>query len=226
MISLYPLPQNPIEHCLDDLPSQERPRERLLRLGAARLQDHELVALMLGSGVPGRSAMKLALELMERPWNLESIREIEGLGNAKAAAFLAGLELGKRRARPQGPRLDGPETIFELLAHEVEKKREHFWGFYLSARRRLIHRQVISVGTLTASLVHPREVFAPALERGAAALVVAHNHPSGDPEPSAEDISLTRRLSRAGQVLGVELLDHVIVATDGFCSLRERGEFP
>ena len=226
MLSRYPIPQNHIDSSLDDPIVRERPRERLLRLGAARLQDHELVALILGTGVSGRDVNQLATEVMERPWTLDSLREIAGLGNAKAAAFLAGIELGRRHGRPRGPQLDGPETIYELLAEELDRPREHFWGFYLTARRRLICRELISVGTLTASLVHPREVFRPALERGAAALVVAHNHPSGEPEPSAEDISLTRRLARAGQVMGIELLDHVIVASDGFCSLRERGEFP
>ena len=226
MLSRYSIPQNSTEQCIFDLPTTERPRERLFRLGAEQLKDQELVAIMLGSGGPGRPVMELARELMERPWNLGSIRQVQGLGKAKSAAFLAGLELGKRQARRRGPRLDGPERVYELLAEGVEHKREHFWGLYLSARRRLIHQEVISVGTLTASLVHPREVFKPALEHGAAALLVAHNHPSGDPEPSSEDISLTRRLARAGQVLGIELVDHVIIATDGFCSLRERGDFP
>ncbi len=119
--------------------------------------------------------------------------------------------------------LDGPALVWEYLHDLRDKPQEHFVALYLDARDRLIHRETVSIGTLTASLVHPREVFAPAVERRAAALIVAHNHPSGDPAPSAEDRQATRRLSQAGRLLGIALIDHVVVTRTGYFSFRGKG---
>ncbi len=119
--------------------------------------------------------------------------------------------------------LDGPSLVWQFLHDLRDKPQEHFVALYLDARDRLIHRETVSIGTLTASLVHPREVFAPAVERRAAALIVAHNHPSGDPEPSPEDRQATRRLSQAGRILGIGLLDHVVVTRTGYFSFRGKG---
>ncbi|MGE0494561.1 MAG: DNA repair protein RadC [Vulcanimicrobiota bacterium] len=204
-----------------------RPRERLLSEGPASLTDQELVAVLLGHGVKDHPVSRVAGLLVEEGLGratADSLCRTPGVGQARAAALLAGIELGRRLAVPSGPRIGCPEDVFELLVDMVDYDREHFVALYLDARRRVIGQETVSVGTLTASLVHPREVFAPALQRRAATVVVAHNHPSGDPTPSAEDVALTRRLVRAGELLGVELLDHIVVGRWGFASIRELGE--
>jgi DNA repair protein RadC len=135
----------------------------------------------------------------------------------------AAVEIGRRALAPGGPVLTRPEDVFEWCADMRCADRERFVGLYLDARHRVVRRHTVSVGTLTASLVHPREVFGPAIRARAAALVVVHNHPSGDPEPSPEDCALTERLKEGARLLGVDLLDHVVVARGGFVSFRERG---
>lgn len=133
-------------------------------------------------------------------------------------------EIRRRRYRGRTvPVISGPETVYNLLFPKLKKEhREHFIALYLSTRNRVIAQETISVGSLNASIVHPREVFRPALLHAAAALILAHNHPSGDPEPSQEDADITRRMHEAGKLLGIELLDHVVLAADGYTSLRER----
>ncbi|MBI3564686.1 MAG: hypothetical protein HY079_05770 [Elusimicrobia bacterium] len=178
-------------------PAAERPREKLARRGVEALSDAELVALLLRTGASGRSALELAEGLL---------RDLpEGAG--------AGFER-LRRAR----------VAAGLVPASVRgARKEHFVILCLNARRQLAHCETVSVGTLSASLVHPREVFSPAIAHAAAAVVAVHNHPSGDPTPSAEDREVTRRLSRAGELLGIPLADHVVVSETGFFSFREHG---
>lgn len=214
-----------------DLPETERPRERLARHGAAGLKDEELLALLLRTGVRGRDALALARDLLARypgealaraGWG--ELSRVPGVGASRAAALLAALELAER-LKPGPclqPVLDSPRRVLDQVAGLRGKKVEHFAALYVDARHRLLAQETVSVGTLTASLVHPREVFAPALAHRAAAAFVVHNHPSGDPAPSAEDREVTRRLSRAGALLGVELLDHLVVADGGFYSFKEQ----
>lgn len=225
----YPIPQIEAAGCMRDLPVSQRPREKLLREGPQTLNDAELVAVLLGSGTAGRSALQVARELVARSDLArippQELRRTPGVGPARAASLAAGIELGRRLAFPAGPLVETPEDACELVADMADLDREHFRALYLDARRRMLACETISVGTLTASLVHPREVFRPALRLAAASLVVAHNHPSGDPTPSAEDAALTRRLRRAGEILGIELVDHVIIGRWGFVSLKELGEF-
>jgi DNA repair protein RadC len=201
-----------------------------------QLRDDELLALLLGGGRDGGPALGAARALLAArgldawpalpPAAFRAAIE-PALGAAPdrhARRFAALCELVRRAAGPPaGLEVARPEDIVPLLADWRSERREHFVGFYLNARHRLLARLVISVGSLSASIVHPREVFAPAVERGAAGLVVAHNHPSGDPEPSPEDLSVTRRLADAGELLGIELLDHIVVAERGFVSLKSRG---
>lgn len=211
------------------------PRERLQRLGAEALRDAELLALLLRTGARGRPALALAEALLETRGGLEGLarasagqlRAAGGMGPAKTATLLAALELGRRLA---GRRLRvrdavrGPEDVFRHLhARLRDATREEFRVLLLDGRHRLLGEESVSRGTLTASLVHPREVFRPALREAAASVILAHNHPSGDPTPSLEDREVTRRLGRAGRLLGIPVLDHVVVAEDGFVSLREEG---
>ncbi len=197
------------------------PRERLVQYGPRGLEDWELMALLLGTPRPD-----LARELVRedlRELSLESLQERPGVGLARASTVLAAVELGRRLHRQTGPPVTSPQEAYLLVADLAELRKEHFRCLYLDARRRLLASETISIGTLTASLVHPREVFQPAVARSAASLLVAHNHPSGDPEPSAEDLALTRRLRQAGDILGIELVDHLVVGRGSYVSLKELG---
>jgi DNA repair protein RadC len=216
-----------------DLPAEERPRERLARLGAVALSNRELLALLVGTGARGRSALDVAEGLSGRGLRAlagRSLRELQrerGLGQAKAARLLAALELGARLARERpgaAPAFRTPEDSARyLLPRYSTQPVETFGLLALDVRRRLKHEAVISVGCLTSSLVHPREVFQEAVSARAAALLLFHNHPSGDPEPSAEDVALTRRLASAGTLMGIEVVDHLVLGAGRFVSLRQRG---
>ena len=216
-----------------DLPVEDRPRERLARLGAGALSNRELLAVLVGSGSRRGSALDLAEGLLGaglRELAGRSLAELEGehgLGRAKATRVLAALELGARLAsegRTPAAAFRTPESAARyLLPRYGARPVETFGLLALDVRHRLKHEAVVSVGCLTSSLVHPREVFKEAVSARAAALVLFHNHPSGDPEPSAEDVSITRRLASAGTLLGIEVLDHVILGAGRFVSLKERG---
>lgn len=211
----------------------ERPRERLAERGPEALSEEELLAVVLRTGYSGCSALDLAGELLRRYPDgalgrlpLAELRKQKGIGLSRAAALGAALELARRWAGPAGeplPLVDSPSRVCERLEFLRGKKKEYFIAFYLNACNRLLHQETVSIGTLTASLVHPREVFGPALERSAAGVLVAHNHPSGDLRPSPEDRETTRRLAAAGRILGIPLLDHILVADSGWLSFREQG---
>jgi DNA repair protein RadC len=216
--------------------STDRPRERLRRLGPAALSDAELVALLLRTGGRGADALEVASRLLEQSGGLfglarAGVRELDGsrgIGPAKSAAVCASLELGRRvaaRRLQPGVAIRGPADVFAHFHPSLRlEPHEKFIVLLLDGRQRVLHEHVVSQGTLTASLVHPREVFRPALRESAAAMILVHNHPSGDPTPSCEDREVTRRLVRAGKLLGVRVLDHVVVAERGYCSLNEEGD--
>ena len=218
---------------VQDLPPEDRPRERLARHGAAVLSNGELLALLLGTGSREASALDVAERLGRgglRGLAGRSLVELEhekGLGRAKATRILAALELGARLAaegRGDSPCFRSPQDSARyLLPRYSARPVETFGLLALDVRHRLKHEAVISVGSLTSSLVHPREVFQEAIVSRAAGLVLFHNHPSGDPEPSADDIALTRRLASAGTLLGIEVLDHLVLGAGRFVSLKERG---
>jgi DNA repair protein RadC len=213
----------------------ELPRERLFAQGSGGLSDAELVALALRTGGAGAHATDLAAGLLARHGGLRGLarsdpRELtsfRGIGRAKAATLAAALEIGRRISRRrlrEGDSVRGPDDVFRHFhARLRDACQEHFYVLLLDGRHRILGEEVVSLGTLTASLVHPREVFRPALRASAAALILVHNHPSGDPEPSPEDRSVTERLGRAGELLGIPVLDHVVVAERGFRSLRDEG---
>lgn len=210
------------------LPPPLSPREKLLASGPSQLDEQELFCLVLGRGNPGTPVEEVARELEqlyfespERP-DLEQLLSVKGLGLAKASSVVAAVELGRRTTLWRGRPLHRPEDALPHLDWLQGLEKEHFQALYLDSRRRLICSETISVGTLDASLVHPREVFRPAIRHSAAAVLVAHNHPSGDPEPSAEDMALTSRLDRAGRLLGLPLIDHLIIGKGEWVSLRER----
>ena len=216
---------------IDDTPESERPRERLIESGAGVLTDSDLVAGLFGTGVPGEGVLELAarvatsvpLRRLHRV-PVEELLQVRGMGPARAAQILAAAELGRRLwpDTDSASLVRGPETIFDLTRDIRATNREHFVGFYLNSRNQVLRREIISIGSLNASIVHPREVYQPAIAVSAASLIIAHNHPSGDPTPSEEDLAITRRLIEAGRILGIEMLDHVVVARDAYTSFKER----
>lgn len=220
------------------LGSGDGPRERLGALGAESLSDAELVALLLRTGGGGHDALALAATVLRESGGLGSLATLEGaelsrmpgIGPAKSAALVAALEIGRRVAARRlraGDPVRGPADVFRHFHARVRQARhERFFVLLLDGRHRLLREVVISQGTLTASLVHPREVFRPALREAAAAVVLVHNHPSGDPTPSTEDHEITLRLFEAGTLVGIPVLDHVVVAERGWSSLCELGVLP
>jgi DNA repair protein RadC len=213
----------------------DRPREKLERLGAGTLGDNELVAIVLGQGRANASALDLANALLAGVGGVDGLarartddlRRIAGIGPARAAQVLAAVELGRRtltRAGRQRTQVRSPRALAELLLPQYGSRSvEQFGVVLLDTKRRVLRTTVISVGTLDASIVHPREIFREAIAAGAAALVLFHNHPSGDPEPSEEDVQLTRRLMAGGVLMGIDVIDHMILADVRYCSLREKG---
>ena len=203
-----------------------RPREKLQARGAAALSDYELLMAIIGSGSAHADVTKIARDvrkiLGEKGSNLtyEDLLKIKGLGAAKATQLMASFELWRRQFEvSERPIIDSAEKAVELLGDIRSKKQEYFVCLTLDGANRLIAKRVISIGTLTASLVHPREVFAEAITDRAASIVVAHNHPSGNLEPSIADKEVTERLRQAGEILGIEVLDHLILGGEGFRSV-------
>ena len=204
-----------------------RPREKLQARGAAALSDYELLMAIIGSGSAHADVTKIARDvrkiLSEKGSNLtyEDLLKIKGLGAAKATQLMASFELWRRQFEvSERPIIDSPEKAAEQFADIRDKKQEYFVCLTLDGANRLIAKRVISIGTLTASLVHPREVFAEAITDRAASIIVAHNHPSGNLEPSIADKEVTERLRQAGEILGIEVLDHLILGEGGFSSVE------
>ena len=218
-----------------ELPVDERPRERLVRYGAATLQTAELLAIILRIGVPGVNAIELATLMLRKFGGLGGLLAadfadlcaIHGLGPAKAAQLKAALELGRRLstlAPEQRPQIKGPDDIFALLSVEMGYlPQEQLRVLCLDTKNFVVHQQTVYQGTVNSSVVRAAEVFRPAIARNCLSLAVIHNHPSGDPTPSPEDIRTTEQLRKAGELLDIELLDHVIIGHNRFISLKQRG---
>ncbi len=214
---------------IKDAPKYERPREKMARYGVGKLADHELLAIVLGSGVQGTNVVELAKKIVKKvgavgleQLTLDDLTGIKGLGAVKAGQVLAALEFGRRQFAAKEKVVMTPEKVFELCADIRGSRREHFVAFYLDSRGALIAREIISIGTLDASLVHPREVFEPALRHGAASVIVAHNHPSGSAEPSPEDLEVTVRLRDAGRLLGITLIEHLVLTRDTHATIDKK----
>jgi DNA repair protein RadC len=222
-------------YTVHDLPKPERPRERLKKFGPEALSAQELLALIIGRGVSKKSVMTIAQELLIKFGNIKAISEatieelsqIKGIGLAKAAQIKACFELGKRQdLEPELKDFDikKPHDVVKAIRAGIQDKaKEHFKLIVLNTRNKIIGISNISTGTLNTSLVHPREVFKDAIIKNAASVVLAHNHPSGDTEPSENDLTITKRLVEAGKILGIEVLDHIIITKTGFFSFKEKG---
>lgn len=220
---------------LRELPANERPRERMLQAGERALANAELLAILIRTGTRAESAIALAHRLLREAegmhnlvdMSVEQLTAIKGIGIAKALQIKAGIELGKRlanTAQPKAFRIHSPQDVADYIKEDVRYLRnEHFICLYLNTKNGVIGQETLSVGSLNASIVHPREVFRAAMRRACASIICVHNHPSGDPTPSPEDIQITKRLKEAGHIVGIELLDHVIVGDQDFISLKEQG---
>ncbi len=217
---------------IKDLPEVERPREKLRARGPQALADAELLAVLIHTGTKGKSAIELAAAVLKEAgpnlarWTLADFTRFPGLGEAKACQILAALELARRHFQRSATRIETPADALPYFAPIRDRKQEHFMVLTLSGAHEVIEARVVTVGLLTSSPVHPREVFADAIADRAAAVILGHNHPSGNPEPSPDDLALTRQLVEAGRILGIEVLDHLIVTKTGHTSLRERGHIP
>jgi DNA repair protein RadC len=227
--------ENHNNYTIKHLPLGERPRERFIRHGEEAMTTAELIAIILSNGIKGKTVLQLSHELLSHFGSLErlsgaSIEElcqIKGLGLAKAVQIKAAFSLGLRSVRnAELPKyqIKTPLHAYNLLKDDlVHKKREHFVIVLLDAKGFLIRTEVISIGTLTNTLVHPREVFHPAVRHNAASIILVHNHPSGDPTPSHNDYSMTEQLVASSKVMGISVNDHLIIGKDGYVSLREKG---
>ena len=212
---------------INQLEHFDKPREKLIKKGAKALKDFELVAILLGSGIKGKDVIKLSKEIVKlyeddfSSLTLDKLLSIHGLGVAKASQLISAIELSKRYLVKQNKKITNASDVFEELKEYRDKKQEYFLCIYLDGANHICETRIITIGTLNQSLVHPREVFSPAVEHRCASIIVAHNHPSGILSPSSEDIKVTQRLKESGKLLGIELLDHVIFTKDDFISLKD-----
>ena len=212
------------------LPQRERPREKILRDGPDKLTDAELLTIVIGSGTTKNGVATIAaklLTLLDQDGGFDSaeaIGKVKGIGQAKSALLLAAMELARRKLCPRRRKISKPADIVPIVAHYNDRIQEHFFSISLNGAHEVIAVRVVSVGLVNRTIVHPREVFADPLTDRAAAIIVAHNHPSGNVEPSEEDIEITKRLRSAGNVLGIKVLDHIIFSCEGYHSFLENGE--
>lgn len=218
-----------------DLPLSERPRERLAKLGTEALSSQEILALILGRGVKGESVMVTAQKLLTKFGNLknlaaasaEELTQIKGIGPAKAAQIKATFELSKRLENypvdASKLTVKSPEDVVKTARNLLKgKKKEHFLVLCLDTRNHLIKTNIVSIGSLDCSIVHPREVFKEAISSSAASVIFIHNHPSGDPTPSEDDIKMTKRLIEAGEIVGIEVLDHIVICDSEHLSMKAK----
>lgn len=204
-------------------------RERILEEGPMSLSDRELMAAVLGSGSAGKSVSVLARDVLavvdrsKATLDLDLLRKLSGMGDAKVCAIAAAIELGRRFYAIKDKRITTPGDIFPLIAHFADRRQEHFICISLNGAHEVISARQITSGLVNRTVVHPREIYADPITDRACAIVVAHNHPSGNMEPSKEDVDITRRLQQAGQILGIPLLDHLVFCKESYFSFVEHG---
>jgi DNA repair protein RadC len=216
---------------IKELPDFKRPREKLMKKGSRSLKKEELLAILLRTGLKGKNAIEVARDILERygdkkllEVSYEELRNMRGVGPTKATQILAAIELGSRLFKEKSEKeiyINSSQDVIKEVNYIKENKKENFVVLYLDARSKLIHKETISIGTLNASLIHPREVFEPAIRYLAFQIVLAHNHPSGDSDPSENDIEITKQLTSAGQILDIEVVEHVIIAQNNYFSFKD-----
>ncbi len=218
------------------IPAVDRPREKLIAKGQETLHTRELLAILLRTGIKGKHVLQVAEDLLRQypltrlaSATVSQLRAVPGIDQSKACVILAAMELGKRLGETIDktiPVIETPADALPLFSEIRDKKKEHFMVLYVNTRNQVILKEIISIGTLNASLVHPREVFEPAVRTLAAGIILAHNHPSGEAEPSDADIAVTKRMTEAGKLMGIEVLDHIIITKGKWYSFRDHGRMP
>ncbi|QCX32494.1 JAB domain-containing protein [Caloramator sp. E03] len=223
------------ELTIKDIPIQDRPRERLIKFGPEALSNSELLAIIIRTGTKAENALSLSNKLIAYGKGLEflsnctvqELSKIKGIGTAKAAQIKAAIELGKRLRSYRSDRtitINSPKDAAEIVMEDMRYyKKEHFKVIFLNTKNVVIDVKDLSIGNLNSSIVHPREVYNEAIKKSSASIIAIHNHPSGDPTPSQEDINITKRLVEAGKIIGIDLLDHIIIGDGCFISLKEKG---
>ena len=218
-----------MKRSIKDLPEHERPRETLLARGAAALRDAELIAVLLGKGSRRHDVLTLAEKLIPiidakgAALTVDDLAKLDGVGKAKAASILAAVEFTRRRVKPAGVKIDQPSDIVPHIRHYADRKQEHFICASVNGANEVVNIRVVTIGLVDRSHVHPREVFADPLIDRASSVILAHNHPDGDLTPSREDVETTKRLRRAGEIMGITVLDHIVFSRKGHLSFVERG---
>jgi len=225
--------ENQRKNRIKDLPKIERPRERLISKGPANLKDEELLAILLRTGREGKNVLELAKQILRKyskkrllRMRYEDLVKIKGINEAKACTILAAQELIKRALEVNNeslPIVSSVKDVVLQVSYLREKTREHLMAIYLNARNELLFRKHVFAGTLNANLVHPREIFSEALKQNAASVILVHNHPSGDAEPSQDDLEITKRILEAGKIMGIDVLDHIIITKTKVFSFKEKG---
>jgi len=214
---------------IKNIPEFDRPREKMEKKGAKALSDLELLAVLLGSGIQGKDVFEVARDILKLAQgdfdniNLEKLRDIEGVGLAKACQIMAAIEFSKRFLVKEGIKVKNIDDVAKLVEELRAKKQEYFLSLTLDGASYLIQKRIVFIGTLNHSIVHPREVFADAISDRAAGIIFVHNHPSGNIDPSKEDIAITNRLLEVGKMVGIEVIDHVIISKDGCFSFQAEG---
>ena len=214
---------------IKELHKDDKPREKLVKKGVQALKNDELLSVLIGSGIQGKDVRKLSREIVSildesfEHLSLDKLLKIHGLGVAKASQIIASLELARRYSTQQNKRVTSAEDVYLELKEFSTKQQEYFLSITLDGASHIINTRTVFIGTLNQSLVHPREVFADAIADRAAGIIIAHNHPSGTLSASRADIAITQRLDEVSKLVGIELLDHVILARDGFYSFTDEG---
>ena len=214
---------------IDQIPQHDRPREKLVAKGAGALNDQELLAVLLGKGTARMDVMTLAANLVRvvdakgLSLRADDLMAFDGIGEAKATLVLAAIEFARRRIKPEGLKIGTPADVLPLIQHFADRKQEHFLSVTINGANEVLNVRVVSIGLIDRSPVHPREVFADALTDRASGIIVAHNHPAGGLEPSLSDIDATKQIKQAGDIIGIELLDHIIFNRKGYFSFLEEG---
>ncbi|MEK9148802.1 MAG: DNA repair protein RadC [Candidatus Desantisbacteria bacterium] len=214
---------------IKNIPECDRPREKIEKKGVKALSNLELLAVLLGSGIKDKDVFEVARDILKLAQNdfnnisLEKLKDIDGVGLAKASQIIAAIEFSKRFLIKDGVKIKNTEDVVKLTEELKDKRQEYFLTLTLDGASNLIQKRTVFIGTLNQSLVHPREVFADAISDRAAGIIFVHNHPSGDVEPSKEDIALTTRLIEAGKIAGIEVIDHIIVSRNGCFSFQAEG---
>ena len=224
--------ENLKKYKIKDLPKVDRPREKLISKGPENLKDEELLAILLRTGREGKNVLEVAKQILTKhskkrllKLTYEDLLKIKGINSAKACTILAATELVKRALEKGEETLPIIRSTKDVIAQAVymrDKTREHLMAIYLNARNEMIFKKPMFIGTLNANLVHPREIFSEALKQNAASVILVHNHPSGDAEPSQDDLEITKRIQEAGKIMGIDVLDHVIITKNKVFSFKEK----